>query len=222
MADITGITSGLGASATRADSSAAKLADGFDDFLTLLTTQLQHQDPTDPMDSNEFTNQLVQFSSVEQQIQTNQNLETLTSLTAVTSQNALANYLGKDALVPGNFGIHDGTSGVEWQYNTSSAAEKVTLEVYNSSDELVYTTTGVAVGGIHEFNWDGTNDAGETLPEGTYSLNVKAENEDGDALETGVAVRGRITAVTMNGIDATFEVGPLGVALEDIIQLSTP
>ena len=75
--------------------SSATLAENFETFLTLLTAQLQNQDPLEPVDSTEFTNQLVQFAGVEQQIQTNQNIADLISITASSTAAGLSNYLGK-------------------------------------------------------------------------------------------------------------------------------
>lgn len=73
-----------------------KLAEDFDQFLNLLTTQLQNQDPLNPMDSNEFTNQIVQFSQVEQAINTNQKLDSLVSLQLASISGAALNYVGMD------------------------------------------------------------------------------------------------------------------------------
>src|SRR5215469_6276624 len=82
-----------------ATSSKKQLSANFDTFLTLLTTQLQNQDPLQPMDSNQFTQQLVQFSQVEQQINSNQNLETLISATKNQTSQSAVSYLGKSLTI---------------------------------------------------------------------------------------------------------------------------
>src|SRR3546814_14925611 len=94
---VSGVSSSTDASASSsaASSAATSLAGDFNTFLTLLTTQLKNQDPTSPMDSNEFTQQLVQFSQVEQQIDMNKNLETMISLMQSQQNSSNLNYVGK-------------------------------------------------------------------------------------------------------------------------------
>ncbi len=89
----------LGSTVGTADRTASRLADDFDNFLTLLTAQLQAQDPLDPMDSSEFTQQLVQFTAVEQQIQSNKNLENIAALVAFNGMTSAVSFLGKDVTV---------------------------------------------------------------------------------------------------------------------------
>ncbi len=209
---------------TTGDSDAATLADSFDDFLTLLTTQLLNQDPTDPMDSNQFTEQLVQFSGVEQQIKTNQNLETLASLTMMNHQSSLAGYLGKDAIVPGLYGELDPASTdrntIEWRYNLPAAATGSTIEVYDSQGNKVYSEPGKTASGTYDFVWDGTRtDGTQTLEDGTYSLKVVATDEDGDSVEVGIATKGEVKSVDMTGTEAIFDVAGNLVYQSDIIQL---
>ncbi len=204
---------------TAGDRSAASLANDFDDFLVLLTTQLQHQDPMDPLDSNQFTQQLVQFSGVEQQIRTNQNLETLAALTMMSNQSSLASYLGKEALVPRTSGETDGASGIQWRYHNETAAEKLTLEVRNDQGDIVYTGEGKKAAGVHDFEWDGKLSNGEFAPAGEYDLKVVAEDAAGKSLDTGIAVRSRVQSVDLTGTDAVFVVGPNLVSQDEIIQL---
>ncbi|WP_286830791.1 MULTISPECIES: flagellar hook assembly protein FlgD [Kordiimonas] len=219
MVDLTGITSATGTGTTRGDNSATKLADDFDDFLTLLTTQLQNQDPTDPMDSNEFTNQLVQFSSVEQQIQTNQNLESLQSLLEMNNIASAATFLGSDALIMGNKGDHDGSSGITWQYQNTAATEDLTVQVRNETGTLVYSEAGSTSLGLHTFDWAGIDTAGNPVAPGEYTLNISATNADGAALSPPIAVRDTITAVDTSGLEPIFTVGPNEVGQSDILQL---
>lgn len=220
MVDLISATTGVSTGfATESDVSAASLADDFDDFLTLLTTQLQNQDPTSPMDSNEFTQQLVQFSQVEQQIRSNQNLETLGALMQINNVSSAAAFLGSDALIIGDTGDHDGATGITWQYQNPLEAETVTLEVFNSAGDLVYSQQGETSTGLHTFEWSGVDNAGEMAPLGDYALKITAEDEEGDEIVPAVAVQDTIHAVDTSGFEPVFTVGPNTVGQTEILQL---
>tara|TARA_R110002096_G_scaffold423009_2_gene629878 strand:+ start:215 stop:883 length:669 start_codon:yes stop_codon:yes gene_type:complete len=210
--------SAAAAAQTKAGQDGAKLASDFSDFLTLLTTQLQNQDPLDPMDSGEFTNQLVAFTGVEQQIRTNQNLEQLNALTQLNNIGNIAGYLGYDALVEAPFGDHT-TDGIKWQYSNAETAGEHTLQVLDQDNNLVFETAGELGIGLHDFNWDGKDNSGNLVEAGNYQLKIVAEDAEGQALTTGVAVQETITAVnTASGIP-TFTIGPNTVPQTDILSL---
>lgn len=201
-----------------AGADAKKLAEDFDDFLTLLTTQLQNQDPLDPMDSGEFTNQLVAFTGVEQQIQTNQNLELLANLTRLQNLASSGSYLGSDALAFRDTGDHDG-SGIKWQYQNTAVTDSLTLEVHDSEGNVVYSEVGETGLGFHEFNWNGLDSTGVLAADGDYTLNIVAKNEDGNELSPNVFVQETITAVDTSGFEPLFTIGPNLVGQTEIIEL---
>src|SRR5262245_44035848 len=127
--------SSTAATASAAASAQQQLSTNFDSFLTLLTTQLQNQDPLQPMDSNQFTQQLVEFSQVEQQINSNKNLESLISLTKNQASVNAVSYIGKTlTLTDGTGALKDGE--VTWAYSLDSAATTANLIV---SDSLGHT-----------------------------------------------------------------------------------
>ncbi|MEX0298512.1 MAG: flagellar hook assembly protein FlgD [Kordiimonas sp.] len=206
------------AAQSKAGQDQTKLADDFSDFLTLLTTQLQNQDPLDPMDSGEFTNQLVAFTGVEQQIRTNQNLEQLTALTQLNNIGNIAGYIGYDALVEAPFGDHT-TDGIKWQYSNAEAAKNHTLQVLDEEDNVIFETNGELGVGLHEFNWDGKDKDGNLATAGNYRLKVIAEDPEGKALASGIAVQETITAVHTGTAIPTFSIGPNTVPQTDIIRL---
>lgn len=197
---------------------AKKLANEFDDFLVLLTTQLQNQDPLDPMDSGEFTQQLVAFTGVEQQIQTNQNLELLANLSRLQNLASSASYLGNDALTFRDLGDHDGT-GIKWQYQNARPTDSLTLEVRDTDGNLVYSEVGETGIGFHEFNWDGLTADGEVAEPGEYKLEITAKNEDGDEITAFVFVQETITAVDTSGFEPLFTIGPNQVGQTEILEL---
>lgn len=213
-----GATSSLFGGQSNATQDAAKLADDFSDFLTLLTTQLQHQDPMDPMDSGEFTNQLVAFTGVEQQIQTNQNLETLANLSRLNNVGSVAAYLGNEALIEAPFGDHT-TDGISWQYANVESTESLTLKVMTEDGGTVYEVSGETGVGIHEFEWDGYTTSGQLADPGNYRLVIEAENSDGEEVTPGIAVQETITAVDTSGLEPLFTIGPNTVGQTSILQL---
>lgn len=195
-----------------------KLAEDFDDFLVLLTTQLQNQDPLDPMDSGEFTQQLVSFTGVEQQIQANQNLELLANLSRLQNLASSASYLGTDALTIRDVGDHNGT-GIKWQYQNTAVTDVLTLEVRDSTGDLVYSENGETRLGTHQFNWDGRDETGNLIEDGTYSLEIVAANSNGDKLSPNIFVQETITAVDTSGFEPVFTVGPNEVGQTEILEL---
>lgn len=180
---------------TRASSSSASLAQNFDTFLTLLTAQLQNQDPLEPVDSTEFTNQLVQFSGVEQQIETNKNIAELITLTANSQAASLAGYLGQTVEV-NSLAASLGSEGIEWMYELPEGVKSATLSVQSDAGQIVYSEKMDATTGEGTFNWDGEASSGKTLESGNYALVIRALDADGVAMDVPVRVRARV-----NGID---------------------
>jgi flagellar basal-body rod modification protein FlgD len=200
------------ATSTASTSAQTQLSTNFDTFLKLLTTQLQNQDPTAPMDSTEFTQQLVAFSQVEQQISTNQNLETLISLGQSQSSNLAMSYLGKNVvLTDGSAVLTDGSAS--WTYGLDNDASTTTLTVTNSSGKSVYTATGETSAGTHSLDWDGKDNLGNQLADGTYKLTVTSVASDGSAVTTSVASKGLVSGIDLTGTDPQLVIGTTEVPL---------
>ncbi len=150
----------------------ASLAGNFNDFLSLLTTQLQNQDPTAPMDTNQFTSQLVQFTGVAEQINTNATLgQILTS--AQTQQLGQASSLvgTQVSFTGGTLPLQNGAAQVNFQ---TPSAEPVQIAVVNSSGATVQTQTVNATAGANSWSWNGTDSNGTQLPDGAYTVAVTA------------------------------------------------
>lgn len=200
-------------------SSTTTLSGNFETFLKLLTTQLQSQDPLSPMDTKDFTNQLVQFSSVEQQMKTNSLLTSLTQNMSYNSGSLAVSYLGKTATAQTNLaGIENGQAS--WTYELPSNAKTVALNIYDSNNRLVKSMAGATTQGSHTLNWDGTNSNGVKLTSGTYSLKIEAVN-DADKKITAVQTQsGIITNVDMSGAEPTVRMGGADVPLSSITKVS--
>lgn len=179
---------------TNAQRSGASLAQDFDTFLKLLTTQLQYQDPLQPLDSKDFTQQLVSFTGVEQQIATNKNLETLITQLAMQDMAGSVSYIGKDVIARTDAAVlADG--GAEWTYSLDLMADNTKLLVRDMRGNVVYETTGETKAGIHSFKWNGRNANGEEFPEGPYTLEVQAAMDSGAAINSSVFVQGTVDGV---------------------------
>lgn len=190
---------GAASTATQAGSDRNTLAQNYDTFLVLLTAQLQNQDPLAPMDSTQFTQQLVQFSQVEQQIRTNEQLEGLVGQYQAASAGAALSYLGKDAIIEADETYLAG--GVaNWAYNLPERAESMTVHVRDASGKIVYTSTTAAnSAGEHLFSWNGATNNNTTAPDGVYTLTFEAKNAAGTTIRPTINVRETIMGVDFSG-----------------------
>jgi flagellar basal-body rod modification protein FlgD len=193
----------------------AELSGNFDTFLTLLTTQLQNQDPMSPMDSDQFTQELVEFSGVEQQINTNSTLQTLINQGTSSAGSNAVGYLGKTITITnGNAALQDGSA--TWTYANAATASNTTLTVTNASGQVVYTGAGNAAAGQQSFTWNGEDMNGSTQPDGVYTLTVNSTAADGTAIATAVASSGTVDEVNMTGTTPLLMIGPMGVPVSSV------
>jgi len=192
-----------------------QLAGNFDTFLKLLTTQLMNQDPMSPMDSNQFTQQLVAFSSVEQQINTNDNLQSLIALSLSQQASAAVNYIGHSVVMTNGTGSLQG-GAVDWTYNLDAPASATTLTVKDASGKVVYSASGETAAGNNDFAWDGTDMNGNQLPDGKYTLSVSATAADGSAVAATIASKAMVTAVDMSGTTPMLVLGAMEIPLSDV------
>ena len=196
----------------------ATLAGDFQTFITLLTSQLQNQDPTSPMETNEFTNQLVAFAGVEQQIRINQNLEELNALTQASQFATMANYLGHDALIQGNV-LENTGSGGEWMYQLSGQADSVTVRINDADGRTIHEFEGDTGLGENYVVWDGTDGVGGTFPPGTYSMQIIAADEEGEFVPAQIYTKGRIQELEPGENGPTFTIGGQQVTEGGILRL---
>jgi flagellar basal-body rod modification protein FlgD len=207
-------TNPASASASSATNATSQLSSNFDTFLQLLTTQLQHQDPLDPMDTSQFTQQLVEYSQVEQQIDTNSNLQSLISQGTSQSAAYATSYLGKTVTVSGGEGSL--TNGeAEWTYNLGTASTSTTLQVTDANGNVVYSGSGQTAAGNSNFNWNGVDNAGNQLPDGSYTLAVKAA-AGGQTVTTSVTAVGTVSEVNMINGTPELLIGSMEVPLTSI------
>lgn len=224
MTTVGSTTSTTSTQASTAASSKVSLGSDFNTFLTMLTTQLKNQDPLSPMDSTQFTSQLVQYSSVEQQINANSNLEKLISLQQSASTAQGINYLGQTVEVSGTtLPLQDGSAS--YTYTLPKAAASTTIQIKDSDGKVVKTVTGDTTAGAHSMTWDGKDSDDTQLSDGKYSINVIATAADGSTLTTTTTTFGKVTKVVndaTNGTQLYMEAGDnkdMTVAMSSIVSV---
>jgi flagellar basal-body rod modification protein FlgD len=196
------------------------ITDDFDTFLTLLTTQLKNQDPSDPLDTNEFTQQLVQFTEVEQSVKLNENMETLMQLTAANMITGAVSYIGKSVTVSGDIAsLKDGTA--TWSFSLPADSSDVTFTVYDNSGNEVYTRSGSGDSGTNEFTWSGEKTGGGLAPDGSYTLAVSAYDEDNNSLNVTTTSNAVIEGVNIVGQEPTLISGGREILLSSIKAINS-
>jgi flagellar basal-body rod modification protein FlgD len=204
--------SATGASPTSAtQASRTSLANNFETFLTLLTAQLQNQDPLSPMDTEEFTQQLVQFTGVEQQLRTNELLTSLSDLTRASAGATAVSYLGRSVSAATPNAALGQTGEARWSYSLARAAETSVLKVVNEAGRTVAQLDGARTPGSHEAVWNGRDLSGARAPAGTYRLVVEAVGADRAPVNATITLNGAVDAVDMSGSSPVLTVA--GVAL---------
>ena len=224
MTTTTPTSSSSSAAATAAATSAAssqQIAGNFDEFLQMLTTQLQNQDPMDPMDSNSFTQELVEFASVEQQIDMNTNMSTLISLQQANTDVSALQLVGSTVTVSGSGAtLSNATnSPATWTLNSPSAATG-NVTITNSSGQTVFTGTTSLTAGNQTYTWNGQSANGVTQPDGTYTLAITATGASGQSVTVTSQVQGTITAVNTSANPPTVTVGGQSVPLSEIESIN--
>ena len=195
-----------------------KLEDDLNRFLNLLITQLQNQDPLEPLDANEFTSQLVQFASVEQQIYQNANLEKLVTVQQNAQVAAMVSYLGTTIEATGNtVSLENGRA--EMSYTIGENAGETTIAVKDATGKVVAFRSGETAAGRHTFEWDGRDSKGDALPDGPYAVEVSATRPDGSFIDVSTTLFGRVTGATIEGDNVVLSVGDVSVPMESVLRV---
>ncbi|HMJ43180.1 MAG TPA: flagellar hook capping FlgD N-terminal domain-containing protein [Pseudolabrys sp.] len=172
------------------------IASNFTTFLQLLTTQLKNQNPLDPLDTNQFTQQLVQFAQVEQQMKSNDQLATLVSMDKTAQQTTALAYVGANVVVDGSTGNVTNGKG-NWSFNVTKPAT-ATVVIKDSTGQTAYTGSFAVNPGTQNFQWDGKGNDGRQWPDGNYTLSATAV----DASKNTVAISTEVHA-TVDSVDMT-------------------
>jgi flagellar basal-body rod modification protein FlgD len=201
----TSSTSSSSASSANALAS-QQIAGNFQSFLQLLTVQLQNQNPLSPLDTNQFTQQLVEFAGVQQQLNTNDSLATLVSLQQATQSSEALSYVGKTATVSGNTATMTNSAAV-WALSVPSAST-VDVSIASSTGQTVFTGTyNVSAGNNQPFEWNGMGSDGTQNPDGNYTLTATAKDGAGNTVAVTTSVGGVVSSVNLTQSPPLLTIG---------------
>lgn len=177
---------------------AGKSEMGKEDFLKLLVTQFKYQDPLNPMEDKEFIAQLAQFSALEQQMSTNEKMESLLNLQTQQQMISAASFIGKEVSARG-YGVSvKGDTISNIQYAINEEMVKGYVNIFDASNQLITTVQlDSKAPGIHDFDWDGLLPNGNKVPDGVYTVNIAGQNAAGAPVLIDTSVSGKVEAVTM-------------------------
>lgn len=194
------------AQSSASSSALSQLTGNLDSFLTLLTTQLRNQDPLDPLDTEKFTSQLVEFASVEQSIQTNKHLETLIGLQAAADRDGALAMIGKTIVIDSDKAANLG-SGAQWTYDLPNGASAVSLVIVNEKGQPVAQFAGDPSTGAHNLAWDGVASDGSAAPKGVYQLLVQARDAGGASAPYSIQSSAYVSGATFGASGPLLETG---------------
>lgn len=212
-------TTSTSASTSASSTALSSLSGNFQNFLQMLMTQLKNQDPTSPMDANQFTTELVQFSSVEQQINTNTNLTQLIQLTQGESVIQSSSLLGKTVAVQSaSLPLQHGAAAVQF---TATAGQKIVINVSDDKGSLQKSVQVTAAAGTNTWSWDGSNNAGNTLPDGAYQVAVTSAGAGSAGTAVPFSVLGTATGVQVQNNAVQLQLGGIAVPFSSIQSVGT-
>ncbi|WP_257167107.1 flagellar hook assembly protein FlgD [Bradyrhizobium sp. SRS-191] len=182
------------------------IAGNFQTFLTLLTTQLQNQNPLDPLDTNQFTQQLVQFAGVEQQLKTNDQLASLLTMQQTTQATQALAFVGKTAVVNGSTtALASGKA--DWNVSIPKDCT-MTATITNSVGQTVFSGTYNGTAGDNQpYVWNGQGSDGTQWPDGQYKLQITAKDSSGNPVAVSTQVQGTVSSVDLTQQPPMLSIG---------------
>ncbi len=193
---------------------------GQEEFLQLLVTQLNYQDPLNPMENEEFIAQLAQFSSLEQLMGLNSRADAMAMNQVSQMSSSAISFIGKEVKVLGNEFAYDGTSSVGLDYELASDASTVTVKIKDADGDIVREIEmGQQEAGMQDATWDGMGDDGGTLPAGDYSFEVEAKDSDGNSVSSYTYKIGTVTGVTFDKGYPELIIGDDKATLSDVVEV---
>jgi flagellar basal-body rod modification protein FlgD len=194
-----------------------EIASNFTTFLKLLTTQLQNQDPLSPMDTNQFTQQLVQFAGVEQQMKTNDSLSTLVSLQQNAQTTEALAMVGATVVVNGATApLANGNA--TWTLNSTQPAT-ATITIADSTGRTAYTGTGTVNTGNQNFVWNGQGNDGTIWPAGNYTLTATGTSASGQNTAISTQIQAPVDSVDLTQTPPLLSVQGQNYSLNQIQKI---
>ncbi len=195
------------------------IADNFQTFLTLLTTQLQNQNPLDPLDTNQFTAQLVQFAGVEQQLKTNDQLTSLVTLEKSAQSTQALIYVGNTVAVDGSKANFDGSA--TWNINAPKDTS-ATITISDSTGQTAYSGNFSLKQGGASFVWDGKGNDGTQWPPGAYTLTATGKDSSGNDVAISTEIQGIVDSVDLTATPPLLTIGGETYTTDQIKRVIRP
>ncbi|MBR1215550.1 flagellar hook capping FlgD N-terminal domain-containing protein [Bradyrhizobium sp. JYMT SZCCT0180] len=195
------------------------IADNFQTFLTLLTTQLQNQNPMDPLDTNQFTQQLVQFAGVEQQLRSNEQLKSLIEIEKSAQATQALVYVGNTVAVDGSKAQFD--KSATWNFK-SEKDTTASITITNSTGQTAYSGSYTLKQGGSSFVWDGKGNDGVQWPAGTYTLTATGKDSSGNNVSISTEVQGVVDSVDLSASPPLLSIGGQSYTTDKIKRVVRP
>jgi flagellar basal-body rod modification protein FlgD len=196
------------------------IADNFTTFLTLLTTQLQNQNPLDPLDTNQFTQQLVMFAQVEQQMKSNDQLSTLIEINQSAQATSALAYVGATVVVDDSTAQLTNGSAT-WNLAVPSPST-ATVTITDSTGQTAYTGNFTVNPGNVSFTWDGKGNNGQVWPDGNYTMTVTAVDASNQPVAVSTSVQGTVNSVDMTQNPPVLSINGKNYTVDQIQQILRP
>jgi len=197
-----------------------QIAGNFNSFLQLLTTQLQNQNPLDPLDTNQFTQQLVQFASVEQQMNMNTQLQTLVALQQTAQSTQALAFVGSTVTVKG--ATAPLTNGqAQWTFNPPSPAT-ATFTVSDVTGQTVFSATGTVQPGSQPFTWNGIDSNNHQWADGNYTLTITAKDANNQSVAIPTQIVGVVDSVDLTQNPPMLSIGGQNYLVSQILKVNKP
>jgi flagellar basal-body rod modification protein FlgD len=193
---------------------------GQEDFLKLLVTQLQNQDPLSPMENEQFVAQLAQFSSLEQLVNANERLDTLAIGQMSQNSASAVGFIGKDIRAMADWVEYSGAESTDIHYELMGSADEVTVTIKDDSGKVIRTqTVNSQEEGPHTWAWDGKDNDGNVVSEGSYRISVAAKDVDGATISSFAVAHGRVSGISYENGYPELMIGDHRLALSDVIEV---
>jgi len=212
-------TTSTSTSSSTSSSTTGGIANNFQTFLTLLTTQLQNQNPLDPLDTNQFTQQLVQFAQVEQQLKSNDQLASLVNIEKTAQSTQALVFVGQNVAVDGSTAHFDGNA--TWNFSAPSASS-ATISITSANGSTAYSGNFNLTQGNSSFVWDGKGNDGVQWPAGDYKMTVTAKDSSGNDVAISTEIQGVVDSVDLTASPALLSIGGKNYTLDQIKRVVRP
>ena len=209
------IAASSSATSSSTSATANTIASNYQTFLNLLTTQLKNQSPLDPLDTNQFTQQLVQFASVEQQLKTNESLATLLSASRASAATGAMGFVGTTITADGATTRLSG-GAASWSIQAPRSVSNAVVNIKDATGNVVKSETRAFSAGTQTYSWNGRTSSGATAPDGEYTVNVSAVDSSGNPLAFRTELVGVVGKVDVSGTEPLLNVGSVIIPLSKV------